>query len=86
MPVNTHQQAHLYSNEGELDSNQGDLYCNEGEVYPNQAELYSNTADLYSNIQYWVTAFYTEKNSKKHHSCCVQSVKQPHSKMAHRIQ
>lgn len=57
MPVNTHQPAHLYSNEGELDSNQGDLYCNEGKVYPNQAELYSNTADLYSNIQYWVTAF-----------------------------
>ncbi|XP_076741577.1 uncharacterized protein LOC112430001 isoform X1 [Maylandia zebra] len=52
MPVNTHQPAHLYSNEGELDSNQGDLYCNEGKVYPNQAELYSNTADLYSNIQY----------------------------------
>ncbi|XP_025763478.1 uncharacterized protein LOC109202679 isoform X1 [Oreochromis niloticus] len=52
MPVNTHQQAHLYSNEGELDSNQGDLNSSEGEVYPNQAELYSNTADLYSNIQY----------------------------------
>ncbi|CAI5681142.1 unnamed protein product [Oreochromis niloticus] len=52
MPVNTHQQAHLYSSEGELDSNQGDLYSSEGEVYPNQAELYSNTADLYSNIQY----------------------------------
>lgn len=30
--------------------------------------------------------FKQKKNSKKRHSCCVQSVKQPHSKMARRIQ